>query len=300
MTRATTLEELDAIIGKLFTQESWQRGMAFRPRPRDLIISPFPKSGTTWLQQIAHGLRTRGSMDFEEITEVTPWIEIAYGMGWDLDAPQVSEPRVYKSHLSWHDVPKAGRYIVSFRHPYDVEVSRYRFFEGWLFEPGSISLEDFVRSGLSEGELDKSGYWHHLLSWWEQRYNPDVLLLCYEDMKENLASTVQKVALFMGIELDDDLLDIVVRQSTRDFMLANDSHFDEKYIRMRAEKLAGVPRRGISAKVTSGAPDEPRYQLSSALKNELDEIWREQVQPKFGFKDYGELRHALGQLHTSG
>ena len=251
--RATTLEEMDAIFGKLFTQESWQRGMAFRPSSRDVIISPFPKSGTTWLQQIAHGLRTRGSMDFEEITDVTPWIEVAHGMGWDLDAPQVAEPRIYKSHLSWHDIPKGGRYIVSIRHPGDVEISRYRFFEGWVLEPGSVSLEDFVRSELERGELDKSGYWHHLISWWEQRHSPNVLLLCYEDMKEDLPSTVQRVASFLGIELDNDFLDIVVHQSTREFMLANISHFDEKNIRIRAEELAGVPPNGNAAKVTSGA-----------------------------------------------
>jgi len=33
-----------------------------------------PKCGTTWMQQIVHGLRTRGSMDFNEITRVVPFL----------------------------------------------------------------------------------------------------------------------------------------------------------------------------------------------------------------------------------
>lgn len=296
--RATTIEELSATLSGLITQESRQRGMAFRPRPDDVIISPYPKSGTTWLQQIAHGLRTRGSMDFDEITAVTPWIEIAHDIGWDLEGPQPAEPRVYKCHLSWHDIPKGGRYIVSVRDPAGVMVSFYRFFEGWFFEPGSISLEAFTRWRWPQGALDAEGYWHHLISWWERRHDPDVLLLCYEDMKEDLPGTVRKVARFMGIALDDALFDLVVRQSSREFMLAKRYHFDDKYTRRMAEQRAGVPRRGDAAKVTPGAADQSRYRPSPALLEELDEIWSEQIRPKFGFEDYGDLRLALRQLHS--
>src|SRR4051812_22006220 len=39
----------------------------FRPRADDVIIAPFAKCGTTWLQQIFHCLRTGGDMDFDDI-----------------------------------------------------------------------------------------------------------------------------------------------------------------------------------------------------------------------------------------
>lgn len=296
--RATTLEEFETVFSKLSTEKSRQRGLAFQPHRSDIIISPYAKCGSTWLQQIVHGLRTGGSMDFDEISAVTPWIEVAYDMGWDLEAAQEDEPRVYKSHLSWYDIPKGGRYICSFRHPYDAIVSFYRFFEGWVFEPGAISLETLIQWRWPRDELDKQGYWYHLISWWEQRHNKDVLLLCYEDMRADLAGTVQKVARFMGIELDDSLLDIVVRQSSREFMLAHKHQFDESYMRRALEKRAGLPSGGDSYKVTPGASNEARYHLSSTLKKGLDDIWREQVRPQFGFKDYGELRQALRELHS--
>ena len=35
-------------------------GAQYRPLPTDVIISPFGKCGTTWLQQMFHTLRTRG------------------------------------------------------------------------------------------------------------------------------------------------------------------------------------------------------------------------------------------------
>src|SRR4051812_23528306 len=68
-------------------------------RPSDVLIATFPKCGTTWVQQIVHGLRTRGSMDFEEISLVIPWIERSALLGLDINAPQVAEPRAFKTHL---------------------------------------------------------------------------------------------------------------------------------------------------------------------------------------------------------
>jgi hypothetical protein len=291
--RASTLEELENVFDLLFTEESYQRGLAFKPLPNDIIISPYAKSGTTWMQQIAHGLRTRGSMDFDEITEVTPWIEIAHTMGWDLDAPQVAEPRLFKSHLNWTNVPKGARYINVIRNPSDVMVSFYRFMEGWWIEPGSISLDTLTRWRWPRDKMGEQGYWQHLLSWWQQRHNENVLLLCYEDMKVDLPQAVRQVARFMEIELDQALLKKIVHQSSREFMLAHRNQFDESYMRRHGEERAGLPPGGDSMKVTAGTPDRNRYKISAELNQELDDIWREQIGDKLGFLDYDELRLAL-------
>ena len=50
---------------------------SYRPRPSDIVISPYGKCGTTWLQQTFHTLRTGGDMDFDDISRVVPWIETA-------------------------------------------------------------------------------------------------------------------------------------------------------------------------------------------------------------------------------
>lgn len=60
-TRATNIQELEDTLGKYFSRESWEHGLAFQPKSSDIIVSPYAKSGTTWLQQIAHGLRTRAA-----------------------------------------------------------------------------------------------------------------------------------------------------------------------------------------------------------------------------------------------
>jgi hypothetical protein len=60
------------------------------------------KEGTTWVQQICHQLRTGGDMEFEEISQVVPWIELARDQGQDLEAEQVAPPRCFKMHC-WYD-----------------------------------------------------------------------------------------------------------------------------------------------------------------------------------------------------
>jgi hypothetical protein len=236
-------------------------------------------------------------MDFEEISTVTPWIELAYDLGADLDAAQVAEPRVYKSHLSWHNVPKGGRYIVSFRAPSDVFKSVYRFFEGFFFEPGTIDLDTFFRWRNPPAEMGERGYWHHLASWWEQRHNPDVLLLCYEEMRADLPKTVRRIAAFMDIPLDDELLALVVQQSSREFMLEHKEQFSEAPFRRLISQKAGLPFEGNAYKVTAGARDDPKYQLTAAHKQVLDEIWQSQINSRFGLADYAALQRALQNLH---
>ena len=107
-----------------------------RLRATDVVISPFGKCGTTWLQQIAHTLRTRGDMAFDDISRVCPWIETSADLGLELDVEQRANPRVFKSHLDADRVPRGGRYIVSCRDPRDAVYSMYKFMEGWLLEPG--------------------------------------------------------------------------------------------------------------------------------------------------------------------
>ena len=164
-TRPTTIEEVHERMKDFATPEGWQRGLAYKPDPTDVFIVTPPKCGTTWMQQIVHGLRTRGSMDFDEICRVVPWINMAHDVGIDLYAPQVAHPRAFKTHSTLDEAPKGGKYIIVVRDPCDALLSDYHFFEGMFFEkraqslwrrsregpssPGAIFGDTFFRSGIA-------------------------------------------------------------------------------------------------------------------------------------------------------
>ena len=290
--RATTLEEMQDCLGHFRTAGSMQRGLDFQLRPTDVVISPYAKCGTTWVQQIVHGLRTRGSMDFEEITAAVPWLELAVDMGMDLEAPQKAQPRAFKSHLPWDGIPKGGRYICVVRDPRDALVSMYRFFEGWFFEPGSITMEAFAR-GEYLARTPPRSYWHHLASWWPQRVRPDVLLLCFEEMRADLQRSVGQIADFMGIVLDRELEDIVMEQSSIEFMHRHGTQFDDHLVREARDGACGVPGGARTSKLRAGRVGDHTRELSAATIRELDYIWHRDIETRFGFASYPQLRRQL-------
>ena len=277
------------------TEASRTQGLTFQPRPTDVFISPYSKSGTTWLQQIVHGLRTRGSMDFDEITSVTPWLEMALDLGLDIHGEQVTNPRIYKSHLNWHEIPKGGRYIYSIRDPRDTLVSLYRFLGNWWFDIDAIPIEVFAREAFMR-DWEIRSYWQHVISWWEQRHNPAVLILCYEDMKADLGKTIRRIAPFIDIPLDDELYEIVLHQSSLEFMKAHERHFDDHLVPQARNAVIGLPSDAGSTKVRKGLVGEHRHELSADILAELDTIWQATFGATYGYQSYADLRTAIQQL----
>jgi hypothetical protein len=287
--RATTLDEFHTKMMSLISPESYQAGLAFVPRPGDVIISPYPKCGTTWMQQIVHSLRTGGDLDFDDISRVVPWIETAHDLGIDLTAEQRGEQRAFKSHLTWDDVPKGARYIVPVRDPRDALVSAFRFFEGWIIEPGTVDIATLGRSHFVEFR----SYYTHLASWWPRRAEPDVLLLAYEQMNADPERAVRRVAGYVGFGGDEERIAVACEQSSFASMSANKDKYDDSMMRRRSEQVCDLPPGGESDKVRAGGVGGHRAALSEALLADLDATWRDTIGARFGLADYDALLEEL-------
>jgi hypothetical protein len=291
--RAHTLAEFQGLMGRFMTPAADARRFPpYVPRPTDIIISPYGKCGTTWLQQTFHTLRTGGDMDFDDISRVVPWIETAANLGIDLNAEQRANPRGYKSHLSYTNVPKGARYVVSFRDPQDAFVSMFRFMEGWWIEPDTVTMAEFLEGWLRGGP-EGSGYFHHLLSWWEQRNNPDVLLLSYGAMIDSPARHIRKLADFCSIALDNALLELTLERSSLAYMLKHKDRFDDAMQRDLSETKANLPPGSDSAKVRQGGVGLNRKELSADIAARIDAAWDEQITPATGFADFAALEAAM-------
>ncbi|MDQ0464196.1 hypothetical protein QO010_001977 [Caulobacter ginsengisoli] len=289
--RARSMAEMGEIMGRMGAPDDAPLSIAgFRPRPTDVIITPFGKCGTTWLQQTFHTLRTRGDMDFQDISQVVPWIETSRMLGVDLEAPQRGEPRGFKSHLSYDAVPKGAKYVVALREPKDAMVSMFRFMEGWFLEPGAVSLGEFAAGRMVGGGSD---YWNHLVSWWAQRDNPSVLMFSYEQMVADPEGSVRRLAGFCGIPLDDELLALTLEHSSIDFMLAHKDRFDDLLMRQVSEEKAGLPPGSDSAKVRKGGVGGHKAEMPPEVAAALDARWAQTVAPATGFADYAALEAAL-------
>lgn len=292
--RARSMDEFRAVQRKLFEVASAARDAAepFVPAPTDVIISPYGKCGTTMLQQMFHTLRTRGDMDFDDISRVVPWIEMSPVLGIDLNSPQRAKPRGFKSHLSYKSVPKGARYVVSLRDPKDSFVSMFRFMEGWFLEPGTVPMEDFFEGWIKGRGPEGEGIWDHLLRWWEVRERSDVLLLSYRHVLRDPAGHIRRLADFAGIPLDEELLELTLEHTSRAYMLAHKDRFDDALMRGLSEKLGGLPGGSDSAKVRASTPSHGD-ELPPALSERMDEIWAERIAPELGFTSFAELEAEL-------
>ena len=284
--RARSLEELGVLHKASLEPEKVAASIrAYAPRPTDVIITPYGKCGTTWTQQIFHTLRTRGDMDFDDISRVVPWIEMAGVLDMDINAEQRANPRGFKSHLAYDQIPKGAKYINVIRHPVDAAYSAFKFMEGWYLEPGAVPADKFVKSSLAE-----AGYHKHLLSWWPHRNDENVLYLVYEHMKTDLESTIERIARFIGVELDDELREITRLHASLPFMQEHKDRFDDAMLRRVSEESV-LPPGSDSAKVRAGQVGD--HSLSERTVEAFNTVWRNRVQPETGFETYEALIASL-------
>ncbi|MEM7078600.1 MAG: sulfotransferase domain-containing protein [Pseudomonadota bacterium] len=284
--RAHSMQELAELQGSMFDRNLIEASIAgFRPQPGDVIIAPYGKSGTTWTQQIFHTLRTRGDMDFDDISRVVPWIEMSGLLGQDLDAPQKAPPRGFKSHLGYDHLPRGARYINVIRDPLDAAYSAYKFMEGWYLEPGKVSAEEFVLSRVENA----AAYHKHFVSFWPHRNDEDVLYLVYEHMRMAPEQAIERIAGFVDIELDPQLRSIVLEHASLPFMQTHKDRFDDAMLRAESERV--LPEGSDSAKVRAGKVGE--FVWPAHVLEHFAHLWDEHVKPVTGFDDYASLIAAL-------
>ena len=177
----------------------------FIPRPGDVLITTAPKSGTTWLQQILHQLRTGGDTGFTSIDEVVPWLELPRrGVTWRqqlLAYERLPDPRVFKTHCTCEQTPHNDHVniILSSRDPRDCCVSFYHHVMGMTDDARKRVGFDHLNSfdDVFEAWLDYAAWYRNTQSWWPHRDDRNVLWLRYEDMKTSLDDAVTRIAAFL-------------------------------------------------------------------------------------------------------
>lgn len=291
--RPTDVADMRARFDAFYTPEARLHWQNFRPAPSDVIVSTFPKSGTTWVQQIMHCLRTGGDMSFEEISYAVPWLEVAHDVGIDLNAPQSATPRMFKSHLAADEIPFGARYVIVVRHAADVLKSYYNFMAGWFFVPGSISIEDFAESVLFDARGSED-YWHHFLSWWHRRNDPDVLLLSYEDMLADTDRAISAIARHCGIDLDPGLWKVTRRNASHEFMKRHADQFDERSSQAALDLRCGLPEGGEGSKV--GRLPQSLKKVPDAIRERIERMWHERVKGRTGLASYDDFRKSVALL----
>ncbi|KDR22997.1 estrogen sulfotransferase-like isoform X2 [Zootermopsis nevadensis] len=214
-------------------------------RKDDVWILTYPKSGTTWTQEMAWLLIN--NLDYETArkipqTERSPYLELGCLVDEDTrrkaniaDSVRAVEmlqsPRCIKSHLPLQLLPKQlwtvrPKIIYVARDVKDVAASYYHHYR--LFFGYTGSCEDFVEAFLAE-IVPYGSVWDHILDFWNIRHESNVMFNTFEEMKKDLPRVVQRTADFLDCTLTSEQMKRLCEHLSFESMKENRSvsHEDE-------------------------------------------------------------------------
>ncbi|XP_015749186.1 PREDICTED: amine sulfotransferase-like [Acropora digitifera] len=213
----------------------------FETREDDVFIVTYPKSGTTWVQEIVWQIYHNGKVSRKNIEERYAQFEKSQLFPRPGDEPAVAlssrpSPRFMKCHFPYHLLPMSqneanrSKYIYVARNPKDVAVSYFHFVR--TFGPDSDfngTFENFANFFVNgKGSY---GLWSdHVLPWWKRRNDPHILFLKYEDLKKDLYVNVRRVSEFLNKSLSEDVIAKIAHQCTFGEMKKNSDNFSVKDI----------------------------------------------------------------------
>lgn len=194
-------------------------------RDDDIFIITYPKSGTNWMIEILSLILKNGDPSWIQsvpIWERAPWCETVESAFKILDP---SGPRLMSSHLPIQIFNKSffkskAKVIYVSRNPRDVVVSLYHYSKiaGHLKDPGSP--DQFLQSFL-KGELQFGSWFDHIKGWLRMQGKENFLFITYEELKQDLASCLQRICQFLDRPLDEEALGSVMAHSAFGAMKAN-------------------------------------------------------------------------------
>jgi aryl sulfotransferase len=210
----------------------------FKFRDDDIVIGTYAKSGTTWTQQIVGQLVFNGAEDVS-VAELSPWLDLRVPPK-DVKLPAVeaqTHRRFIKTHLPLDALrfsPKA-KYIYIGRDGRDVIFSLYNHHanatEDWYRalndSPGRVGppiprapadIRQYFREWLRGDGYPFWPFFAHVQSWWEARELPNVMLLHFSRLKQDLPGEIRRIAAFLDIPIDAARFPAIVEHCSFDYM----------------------------------------------------------------------------------
>jgi hypothetical protein len=155
----------------------------------DTFIVSYPKSGNTWVRfLLANALYRGATVDFHTIHKLIPEV------GADEERPPaLPRPRLFKSHAPYQSAYPRVIYIL--RDGRDVYSSYFHYRQPDL--PDDATFEAFL-----EGDRWPTRWSEHVEGWMNAAASEseDVLVVRFEDLKENSVRELRRMLSFLGKE----------------------------------------------------------------------------------------------------
>ncbi|MCI4391297.1 hypothetical protein PGIGA_G00132390 [Pangasianodon gigas] len=187
------------------TEDSLKYFESFDVQDDDVFAVTYPKSGTTWMQEILPLLLNGGDLT-PALTipnwDRVPWLEESRAAGV---MDKLSAPRAFVSHMHYHLMPPSffsskAKVIYVSRNPKDVVVSSFHFHQmaSFLHDPGTF--EEFADKFLA-GNVMFGKWTDHVKSWRNTDLGDRILYITYEEMIQDLHGVLERILFFLGKQM---------------------------------------------------------------------------------------------------
>eukprot|EP00073_Rattus_norvegicus_P026935 XP_006244318.2 PREDICTED: sulfotransferase 1C2A-like isoform X2 [Rattus norvegicus] len=134
-------------------------------------------------------------------------------------------PRILRTHLPTQLLPPSFwtnncKYLYVARNAKDCMVSYYHFYRMSQVLPNPGTWNEYFETFIN-GKVSWGSWFDHVKGWWEIRDRYQILFLFYEDMKRDPKREIQKVMQFMGKNLDEEVVDKIVLETSFEKMKDN-------------------------------------------------------------------------------
>ncbi|KAK7901816.1 hypothetical protein WMY93_018585 [Mugilogobius chulae] len=185
------LFEFKGIWMNHYYTDNWENVQNFQAKPDDIVITGFPRSGSTWTSYIIdllcfgippENLPAPGIYDKVPVLEMNfPLVNGGAFTGVQHASFIRKAPRLFKTHLPAQFLPKSFweencKIVYVARNPKDVVVSYYHFDQTLLLHPEPGDWSSYFQRFL-QGKVMYGSWFDHVTNWWKQkRLTPTCIL----------------------------------------------------------------------------------------------------------------------------
>jgi hypothetical protein len=170
----------------------------------------------------------------------------------------------------------AGLYIYCIRDGRDVAISWYHFVRSNGTYDGSFDL--FFRRVILEG-LWPYGNWFEHVAQWIQHESPRLLVVRYEELRNDRYETVRRIARFCGAAPSSRELDAITSACSFESMKANESFFLPVFSSHFEGRTAGHYQPSVKTILRRGVVGEHAAVLSSLQQRDFAREFEARLKP---------------------
>ncbi|XP_012679112.2 sulfotransferase 6B1-like isoform X2 [Clupea harengus] len=205
--------------------ENLEAARTMEARADDVMLVAYPKCGFNWMVAVLRKIMAAVSGK-KDVPDMPPLIEFFSPDVQKLIAQQPS-PRFLGTHLHPDNIPasfkeKKTKMLVVWRNPKDTLVSFYHFMNKNPVLP-NVEWDKFFTDFMS-GEVPWGSYFDQALAWDKLMDEPNVKIITYEDLKQDLSGGIKEISQFFGFPLTEEQVQTIYSETTFSAMKEGSSH----------------------------------------------------------------------------